>query len=77
MIGDEEEGSYVLDLSTEVRATVDAEGAGTIWFGDEPMASFNWLHGQIIGNLRPELPVEMVVGFETALWAQQQELKKG
>lgn len=69
-----DEGSYVLDLSTEVRATVDGEGAGLIWFGDEVIATFTWYAGKTIAHLRPELPMEMVAGFEAALWAQQQEI---
>ncbi len=63
---------YALDIEGTIRATVDDQDCGLIWWGDQVIATFTWYAGKTIAHLKPALPMEIVVGLETALWVVAQ-----
>lgn len=63
-------GARMLDVTIEIRCTVDAYGNGSVYIGDELMATFQW-DGKNMRHIEPELLVNLVVTLETVLWAVQ------
>lgn len=59
-----------IEVTLELRATVDISNAGTVFLGDEPMARFVWSRSTAAMHfIEPELPADIVVALETALAA--------